>query len=66
MVCALRHVAMTNDSNKYLSILSLTSSHLFWFQTTMPTSLDQLKSTGTVVVSDSGDFECEYAEVSQF
>ena len=25
----------------------------------MTTSLDQLKQTGTVVVSDSGDFECE-------
>lgn len=25
----------------------------------MATSLDQLKATGTVVVSDSGDFECE-------
>jgi hypothetical protein len=24
----------------------------------MTTSLDQLKQTGTVVVSDSGDFEC--------
>jgi len=27
----------------------------------MTTSLDLLKQTGTVVVSDSGDFECEYA-----
>ena len=27
----------------------------------MTTSLDQLKQTGTVVVSDSGDFECECA-----
>ena len=27
--------------------------------TTMTTSLDALKQTGTVVVSDSGDFECE-------
>lgn len=26
----------------------------------MSTSLDHLKATGTVVVSDSGDFECEY------
>ncbi len=26
----------------------------------MPTSLDQLKQTGTVVVSDSGDFECAF------
>ena len=25
----------------------------------MTTSLDALKQTGTVVVSDSGDFECE-------
>lgn len=25
----------------------------------MSTSLDYLKQTGTVVVSDSGDFECE-------
>lgn len=25
----------------------------------MTTALDQLKQTGTVVVSDSGDFECE-------
>lgn len=25
----------------------------------MPTSLDYLKATGTVVVSDSGDFECK-------
>ena len=25
----------------------------------MTTSLDYLKQTGTVVVSDSGDFECE-------
>ena len=25
----------------------------------MTTSLDQLKQTGTVVVSDSGDFECK-------
>ena len=27
----------------------------------MSTSLDYLKDTGTVVVSDSGDFECELA-----
>lgn len=27
----------------------------------MSTSLDQLKATGTVVVSDSGDFECKPA-----
>ena len=27
----------------------------------MTTSLDLLKQTGTVVVSDSGDFECERA-----
>lgn len=26
----------------------------------MTTSLDYLKQTGTVVVSDSGDFECKY------
>jgi hypothetical protein len=26
----------------------------------MTTSLDQLKQTGTIVVSDSGDFECEF------
>lgn len=26
----------------------------------MTTSLDYLKQTGTVVVSDSGDFECAY------
>lgn len=26
--------------------------------TTMTTSLDHLKQSGTVVVSDSGDFEC--------
>jgi hypothetical protein len=26
----------------------------------MTTSLDYLKQTGTVVVSDSGDFACEY------
>ena len=25
----------------------------------MTTSLDQLKQTGTIVVSDSGDFACE-------
>jgi len=29
----------------------------------MTTSLDLLKQTGTVVVSDSGDFECTYAIV---
>ena len=27
----------------------------------MTTSLDALKQTGTVVVSDSGDFECEHS-----
>lgn len=27
----------------------------------MTTSLDLLKQTGTVVVSDSGDFECMFA-----
>jgi hypothetical protein len=27
----------------------------------MTTSLDLLKQTGTVVVSDSGDFECAYS-----
>ena len=27
--------------------------------TTMTTSLDQLKNTGTTVVSDSGDFACK-------
>lgn len=32
----------------------------------MSNSLDQLKATGTVVVSDSGDFECKYAELAQF
>ena len=32
--------------------------------TTMSTSLDLLKQTGTVVVSDSGDFECEYRAVA--
>ena len=32
--------------------------------TTMSTSLDLLKQTGTVVVSDSGDFECEYRTVA--
>ena len=26
----------------------------------MTTALDALKQTGTVVVSDSGDFECEH------
>jgi len=26
----------------------------------MTTSLDKLKATGTVVVSDSGDFDCEW------
>lgn len=29
----------------------------------MTTSLDLLKQTGTVVVSDSGDFECTFAIV---
>lgn len=28
--------------------------------TTMTTSLDLLKQTGTTVVSDSGDFECQF------
>ena len=28
--------------------------------TIMTTALDALKQTGTVVVSDSGDFECEH------
>ena len=32
----------------------------------MPSSLDQLKETGTVVVSDSGDFECTYTIASRF
>ena len=31
----------------------------------MSTSLDQLKATGTVVVSDSGDFECKWTEFTQ-
>lgn len=30
----------------------------------MTTSLDHLKQTGTVVVSDSGDFECESSSSS--
>lgn len=30
----------------------------------MTTSLDQLKQTGTVVVSDSGDFECKFIQLS--
>ena len=31
-------------------------------ETTLPmtTALDKLKATGTVVVSDSGDFDCEW------
>lgn len=32
----------------------------------MTTSLDQLKQTGTVVVSDSGDFECGSLYFSEF
>jgi hypothetical protein len=32
----------------------------------MTTSLDQLKQTGTVVVSDSGDFEGEIWCLSKF
>jgi hypothetical protein len=32
----------------------------------MTTSLDQLKQTGTVVVSDSGDFECGFLYFSEF
>jgi len=32
----------------------------------MTTSLDQLKQTGTVVVSDSGDFECGFSCFSKF
>lgn len=32
----------------------------------MSNSLDQLKATGTVVVSDSGDFECKYADWLNF
>lgn len=32
----------------------------------MTTSLDQLKQTGTVVVSDSGDFECGFSYFSEF
>ncbi len=32
----------------------------------MTTSLDQLKQTGTVVVSDSGDFECGFLCFSEF
>jgi hypothetical protein len=32
----------------------------------MTTSLDQLKQTGTVVVSDSGDFECGFSCFSEF
>jgi hypothetical protein len=29
----------------------------------MTTSLEYLKQTGTTVVSDSGDFECEYTSM---
>lgn len=34
-------------------------SNSSYSSTAMTTSLDQLKQTGTVVVSDSGDFECK-------
>ena len=43
----------------YLGATSAASEPLS-YSTTMPSSLDQLKATGTVVVSDSGDFECTY------
>ena len=35
----------------------------FFTISTMTTSLDALKQTGTVVVSDSGDFECKSQSV---
>ena len=43
------------------SVLDLSPPSLF-SKTTLPmaTSLDKLKATGTVVVSDSGDFDCEW------
>lgn len=39
---------------------------LFTTTTIMTTSLDQLKQTGTVVVSDSGDFECKLSSPREF
>lgn len=32
----------------------------------MSNSLDQLKATGTVVVADTGDFECMYLTPPRF
>jgi hypothetical protein len=46
-------------SNRHRHNFSPTTA--FFPTTIMSTSLDQLKETGTVVVSDSGDFECEHA-----
>lgn len=42
------------------SLFSINHHHLTARKEKMTTSLDWLKQSGTTVVSDSGDFECEY------
>ena len=46
-------------ADAYLSTFSTLPDHQRPPSPIMTTSLDALKQTGTVVVSDSGDFECE-------
>lgn len=55
LTVAERHISLV------VSIVRLSPSSLS--KTIMTTSLDLLKQTGTVVVSDSGDFECGSAIV---